>query len=170
MWEIEGQRPVLVERFGLCFAGGGVSESDGGGAAGRFLKARVCVSVLLGEGDGQKSVREERCGKGRALSPPCCARRAAPLLGKWGRGFPARRGTGAGGVGNVRREEVWRRRDGGALASAEPLRAAPMGANSSLVCANDVTSALSLSHNKAKAGNEDRRLSWSFWGGMDWGC
>lgn len=57
----------------------------------------------------------------------------------------------------MRREKVRRRTDG-ALASAEPVRAAPLGANSSLVCANDVTSALRFSHRKAKAGSEDGRL------------
>lgn len=87
------------ERSGRGSEGGGrtvTAEQRGVGSS----KA-ACVSGLVGERSGQKSVRAERCGKGRARPPPCCA----PLLGKGGRGerLPS-------GVGEGRKEKIQNQR------------------------------------------------------------
>lgn len=98
-----GDRGAAEKGFGLCFESG-VSESDGGGAAGWVPKGPcVCISVLSCERDGQKSVRAERCGRaGR------CGRHVvlAGPLHCWGSGAGASRGLrrdeGPGAAGEIK--------------------------------------------------------------------
>lgn len=95
-----GERGVV--RSGASSEGGGrtvTAEQRGVGS-----RRAVCVSVLVGERSGQKSVRAGRCAKGRARPPPCCA----PL---WGRADGGSRLPS--GVGERRREKVRRRRSSG---------------------------------------------------------
>lgn len=170
MWGIEGQRQELVERFGLCFAGGGVSESDGGGAAGSVPKG-PCVCFCACGRTRRTEVGKGGSGAGRA---GLCRRHVvlAELFHCWGSGDGGSRlpaGSGRtrdrGGVGKRRKfgdEQM-------ELRQATSLRAAPVGSNSSLDCADDVISALSFSRSEVKAENKMGGSSWSFWGEMDWG-
>lgn len=99
----------------------------------------VCVFVFVGEWSGQKSVRAERCGKGRARPPPCCA----PLLGKGG--------TGGSGSPQVSVREG--RKFGG--------EETPVGGSRREAGAGDVISAFGFRPNEAEAGNKNGRLLWS---------
>lgn len=88
----EGQRPELVERFGLCFAGGGVSESDGGEAAGSVPKGPCVFVCAFGR------TRRTEVGKGGAVreGPGAVAAMLCSLgcsiVGEVGTGIPGSMG------------------------------------------------------------------------------
>lgn len=85
----------------LC-GGGGCRRVTAEEQRGLFLKARVCVSVLLGERDGQKSVREEagREGPGSVAAMLCSL--SCSIVGEVGTGVPGsppgQAGRGTAGV------------------------------------------------------------------------